>query len=83
MTAWLAALWLSAAPETWTLPAARPCAAAELGELTAEVMTPYRLTCRAVLRSGQSITRPVLIEGAEASGAGLDCQGGAVGRPGA
>jgi len=82
MTALLAALWLTAAPDAWALPAARPCTAAELRDLTAEAETPYRLTCRAVLTSGQSIRRPLLIEGAEASGGGLDCKGGAVGRPG-
>ena len=82
MAAWLAALWLSAAPDAWALPAARPCSAAELRDLTSEGDTPYRLTCRAVLRSGQSIRRPLLIEGAEASGGGLDCNGGVVGKPG-
>ena len=82
MTALLAALWLTAAPDAWALPAARPCTAAERRDLTAEAETPYRLTCRAVLTPGQSIRRPLLIEGAEASGAGLNCQGGAVGRPG-
>lgn len=82
MAAWLAALWLSAAADAWALPAARPCTANDLIELTADAATPYRLTCRAVLTSGQSIHRPLLIEGAEASGAGLDCNGGAVGRPG-
>ena len=82
MAAWLAALWLSAAPDAWAVPAAHPCTTAELGELTAEATTPYRLTCRAVLTPGHSIRRPLLIEGAEASGAGLDCQGGPVGRPG-
>ncbi|MGH7021008.1 MAG: right-handed parallel beta-helix repeat-containing protein [Brevundimonas sp.] len=82
MTALLAALLLGSAPNAWVLPAAQPCPAAELRDLTAEATTPYRLTCRAVLTPGQSITRPLLIEGAEASGAGLDCNGGAVGRPG-
>ncbi|WP_312782941.1 right-handed parallel beta-helix repeat-containing protein [Brevundimonas sp.] len=82
MTAPLAALWLSAFADLWSLPAARPCSAAELAELTAEAPTPYRLTCRAMLAPGQSIRRSLLIEGAEASGAGLDCNGGAVGRPG-
>ncbi len=82
MTVWLAALLLGSAPDAWALPAARPCTAAELSALTAEATTPYRLTCRAVLTPGQSIGRPLLIEGAEASGAGLDCQGGPVGRPG-
>lgn len=80
MTSLLALLLLNGA---WTLPAARACTAAELRELTAAADAPYRLTCRAVLAPGQAIRRPVLIEGAEASGAGLDCSGGAVGRPGA
>ncbi|MFK0298076.1 right-handed parallel beta-helix repeat-containing protein [Brevundimonas sp. NPDC090276] len=83
MAAWLAALLLGSAPDAWALPAARPCTAAELSELTADAATPYRLTCRAVLPRSQRILRPILIEGAEASGAGLDCQGGAIGRPGA
>lgn len=87
MTAWLALLLLGAAPDVgsldaWSLPAARPCTAAELGELTAQATTPYRMTCRAVLTPGQHILRPILIEGAEASGAGLDCKGASVGRPG-
>ena len=82
MTPLLALLLLSATPDAWALPAARACTSAELSELTAEANTPYRLTCRAVLTPGQSIRRPLLIEGAEASGAGLDCNGGAVGRPG-
>ncbi len=82
MTAWLALMLLGAAPDSWSLPAARPCTTAELGELTANASTPWRMTCRAVLTAGQTITRPILIEGAEASGAGLDCNGGVVGRPG-
>ncbi|MNJ27114.1 hypothetical protein D3C77_216110 [compost metagenome] len=79
----LAALVLAGGAEAWTLPAARPCDAAALAELTAETSTPYRLACRAVLAPGQAVRRPVLFEGAEASGAALDCAGGAVGRPGA
>ncbi|WP_447908679.1 right-handed parallel beta-helix repeat-containing protein [Brevundimonas bullata] len=81
MTALLAALWLTAAPDAWALPAARPCTAVELIALSADAETPYRLACRAVLTPGQAVTRPLLIEGAEASGAGLDCKGGSVGRP--
>ena len=88
MTPLLAALLLSAAPDAgslgaWTLPAARPCTTDQVRDLIMETDTPYRLTCRAVLTPGQSVRRPLLIEGAEASGAGLDCNGGAVGRPGA
>lgn len=81
MAALLAGLLLAGGLQA--LPAARPCDATELAELTAEATTPYRLTCRALLPAGRTIVRPVLIEGAEASGAGLDCAGGAVGRPGA
>jgi hypothetical protein len=82
MAAWLTALWLSAVPDAWTLPAARPCTSAELSDLTADATTPFHLTCRAVLHFGQTITRPIVFEGAEASGAGLNCNGGSVGRPG-
>lgn len=60
---------------------ARPCRPAEVAALTAPEATPYRLVCRAAL-NGVRVTRPVLIEGAEASGAGLDCGGGAIGRAG-
>ncbi len=63
------------------LPAARPCTAAEMQALTATETSPYRLTCRAELK-GARATRPILIQGAEASGAGIDCGGGALGRPG-
>ena len=63
------------------LPAARPCTAAEMQTLTAAETTPYRLICRAELKGGRA-TRPVLIQGVEASGAGIDCGGGALGRAG-
>lgn len=53
-----------------------------MADLTAPTETPYRLACRAEL-GGRDILRPLLIEGAEASGAGVDCGGGAIGRPGA
>lgn len=83
MAGLLAGLILTGALQTWSLPAARPCEAAELAELTADTATPYRLTCRARLTPDQPIVRPIVIEGAEASGASLDCAGGSVGRPGA
>jgi len=63
-------------------PAARECSRNELQALMAAESTPYVLTCRASLNGGR-ITRPVLIQGAEASGAGIDCGGGSIGRPGA
>lgn len=72
----LGALLILAAP--WTLPAARPCDAAQIAELTTPSAEPYRLLCRATLAPGQTVRRRILIEGAEASGAGLDCAGGAV-----
>ncbi len=64
---------------------ARPCTAAEVAALTAPgtTRTPaFRLTCFATLPAGRAITRHVLLEGAEASGAGIDCNGGSIGRPG-
>ena len=61
------------------LPAARACTAAETADLTAAADAPYALTCRAVLTPGARVTRRILIEGAEASGAGIDCRGGALG----
>ncbi|WP_255567876.1 right-handed parallel beta-helix repeat-containing protein [Brevundimonas sp. PAMC22021] len=66
-------------------PAARACTPAEMADLLSPSAAPYRLACRAVLQAGAHVQRPVLIEGAEASGAGLDCSGGRVGvahRPG-
>ncbi len=59
------------------LPAARPCTAEEIEVLTVRSDTPYRLRCRAEM-NGHPVRRRVLIEGAEASGAGLDCGGGRV-----
>lgn len=67
--------------QTSDLPAARPCSVAETEALTAASAEPFRLICRAML-DGRSITRPILIEGAEASGAGIDCGGGAIGTAG-
>ncbi|MFN7128959.1 MAG: right-handed parallel beta-helix repeat-containing protein [Brevundimonas sp.] len=58
-------------------PAARPCTAAEIRELTTPSDQAYRLTCRAEL-AGVAVRRRVLIEGGEASGAGIDCGGGVI-----
>ena len=66
---------------TQDLPAARPCTDAELTALTTEAAAPYLLRCQAQL-SGRAVLRPVLIQGAEASGAAIDCGGGSIGRPG-
>jgi len=71
------ALALAAAVD---LAAARPCTQQETRDLTAPADQPYRLTCRATL-AGATVARPILIEGAEASGAGIDCGGGTIRRP--
>jgi hypothetical protein len=63
----------------------RNCSAEEIADLTAsadDAAAPYRLTCFATLPAGAVVSRSVLLEGAEASGAGVDCRGGAIGRPG-
>lgn len=70
------------AMQTPALPAARPCTAAEIAELTRATDEPYGLTCRAVLTPDARVTRRIVIEGAEASGAGIDCGGGVLGLPG-
>ena len=76
------ALWLALAALAFQAPPAdRPCTAQELRDLTMPSDQPYRLRCRAQL-SGTDVRRRVLIEGAEASGASLDCGGGAVRAPG-
>lgn len=61
---------------------ARPCSFAEIAALTAPAAEPMQLICFATLPPGRTITRRVVFEGAEASGAGIDCQGGSIGRPG-
>lgn len=68
-----------------TPPAAQDCSAAEIADLLSPSSTPYRLACRAVLDAHAHVRRPVLIEGEDASGAALDCNGGRIGmadRPG-
>jgi len=75
-------LFLLQAQTGGTLPAARPCSSGEIAALTTVSGEPFRLGCRANL-GGQSVRRPVLIEGAEGSGAGIDCGGGSIGMAGA
>ena len=63
----------------------RPCSPVEVRALTTPAAADapaVRLTCFATLPPGASIRRHVVFEGAEASGAGLDCNGGSVGLPG-
>ena len=82
----LALVLQSSAPPSggWSLPATRLCSAEELSDLTAApdgADTPYRLTCRAET-NGRPVLRRILIEGGEASDAGIDCNGGSIGRRG-
>lgn len=76
-----AAFALAAALTLQAQPAARPCTAREVRDLTTPSDQPYRLLCQAVL-SGVDVRRRVLIEGEAASGASLDCGGGEVRQPG-
>lgn len=69
----------------WTPQAVRPCSADVVAALTAPAdanAPPFRLTCFANLPPGRTIQRRILVEGSEASGAGVDCNGGAIGQPG-
>jgi len=43
---------------------------------------PLSLTCTVILQSGQRITRPLRLEGTQARGLTIDCNGGAIGREG-
>ncbi len=64
---------------------ARSCSPSEVAALTApaaEDAPAVRLTCFASLPPGASIRRHIVFEGAEASGAGLNCNGGSVGMAG-
>lgn len=61
---------------------ARACSASEIAALTAAGDAPFVIACRATLTSTQSVTRPIVFEGAEASGAGIACNGARLGPPG-
>lgn len=64
---------------------ARACTPAEIDVLIRPAepsASPLRLTCFATLPPGASVQRRLLFEGAESSGSGLDCRGGAIGFPG-
>lgn len=62
-------------------PVAPPCSAEVLRRLSTPSDQPFALTCRAVL-NWADVRRPVLFQGAEASGAGLDCGGSRIAPPG-
>lgn len=65
--------------------AARACTAPETAALLAPGThedPPVRLTCRARLGPGQTVTRRILIEGEAASGAALICDRAVIGRAG-
>ena len=66
------------------VPAVAPaCPAPEIARLVTPASRsapPVRLTCFATLPPGAAIQRRILFEGSEASGAGVDCNGGSIGR---
>jgi hypothetical protein len=64
-------------------PVSETCGPEVIAALTStQDAAPLHLTCHARLPPGTAVLRPIVIEGAEGSGVGLDCQGGSLGRPG-
>lgn len=62
-------------------PEASPaCSPEQIADLTRISSTPYSLTCRVRLEQGQSIHRPLVLEGPQASGVVLDCNGTSIGQ---
>lgn len=57
------------------------CSPEQIAALTASSSSPYTLTCSAKLTNGQSILRPIVLEGPQASHLRLDCNGGSIGQP--
>lgn len=57
------------------------CSSEQIAALTAPSSSPYTLTCSANLSSGQSILRPIVLEGPQGSHLRLDCNGGSIGQP--
>ncbi|WP_292052449.1 MULTISPECIES: right-handed parallel beta-helix repeat-containing protein [unclassified Brevundimonas] len=74
MLEWLAAVLIPHPP-------APPCTDEQKQILTQVSDTPVRLECSVTLAAGDTIPRPVLIEGRTGNGVSIDCQGGTVGRP--
>lgn len=66
--------------------AAPPCTPAQRAGALAPIVggsTSYALTCSLTLMPGDRVVRTLRLEGAEASGVRVDCQGGALGEQGA
>lgn len=61
-------------------PAQAPCTSEQQDQLMRVTDTPFRLDCSITLAAGQTIPRPILLEGRAASGVTIDCQGGTIGR---
>jgi len=59
---------------------ARVCSSEDIAALTSDTPQPIRVTCRAILSAGDRVTRPIVFEGAEASGAGIACHGAHLGQ---
>ena len=74
MLEWLAAILIPAPP-------APPCTIEQKQVLTQVSDTPARLECSVTLAAGETIPRPILIEGRSGNGVLINCQGGTIGRP--
>jgi len=59
-----------------------PCSPEQMQTVMQVTDAPLSLTCTVILQSGQRITRPLRLEGAQARGLTIDCNGGAIGREG-
>lgn len=60
------------------MPAARPCGTPDRQEVLRPSPEPHTLQCSLSLRRNETIKRPIVIEGADASGLTLDCAKGAI-----
>ncbi|MEG1451921.1 right-handed parallel beta-helix repeat-containing protein [Brevundimonas sp.] len=63
--------------------AAPACTTQQITDLTTASARPYTLTCSARLAGVQSIRRHIVLEGPQASGVTLDCNGASIGQPNA
>lgn len=65
-----------------TAPRLPDCTPTQIAEVTEVTDTTLRLSCSVELSAGQTITRPLILEGAAARGTYIDCNGATIGRRG-
>lgn len=58
------------------------CSPEQMGAILSPEDTPVSVNCSVTLQEGQNITRPMRLQGPQASGTTIDCQGGTIGREG-